>query len=188
LNDARELLGERLHRLPIDGGQFQYAVGAGDRALADLLDHELKTYFVAEFMTKIDGATMHYGLEARSPFLDQFLWEFASSLPFDVRLRQGRLKAVLRELVRRRISGPIARRRKRGFGIPVRRWIAGRWHSQVEATFRDSILGQQGWINSSSALQQLQLSVDRGWAPDQLWYLFVLESWMRHERANTQIT
>ena len=63
--------------------------------LAELLAYERRTRFTGEYMTKVDGATMHYGLEARSPFLDHILWEFASSLPFGLRLRYGYLKAIL---------------------------------------------------------------------------------------------
>ena len=48
---------------------------------------------LVSILTKVDGATMHYGLEARSPFLDHILWEFASSLPFGLRLRYGYLKS-----------------------------------------------------------------------------------------------
>ena len=118
----------------------------GQGSLTDLLDYERRTYFVGEFMTKVDGATMHYGLEARSPFLDQSLWEFASSLPFHLRLHHGRLKAILRELARRRIGGQVARRRKRGFGIPVQRWTANKWRAQIEAALHDSILEKDQWI------------------------------------------
>jgi asparagine synthase (glutamine-hydrolysing) len=139
--------------------------------LKNYLDYDRHTRFVSEFLPKLDGATMHYGLEARSPFLDQELWEFAASLPFQLRLRHGRLKAVLRELARRRI----------GERVPVQRWITGRWRPEVAATFRDSLLEKQGWIRPGSALRWLEKSARTHWAPKQLWYLFVLESWFRNE-------
>ena len=122
---------------------------------------------------------MHYGLEARSPFLDQFLWEFASALSFDVRLHAWRPKAILRELASKRISRRVANRRKTGFGIPVQRWMVGRWRPQIEAAFQDSILDSEGWIRADSVIAQLGAAAGRGWAPQQLWYLFVLESWMK---------
>jgi asparagine synthase (glutamine-hydrolysing) len=134
-------------------------------------------------MTKVDGATMHHALEARSPFLDQELWEFASALSFDVRLQRGRLKAILRELARRRIGERVAGGRKRGVGVPVQRWIAGRWRARVEETLRDSLLGQEGWIRTDAVLKQLASAARAGFAPNQLWYLYVLESWLRYERS-----
>jgi asparagine synthase (glutamine-hydrolysing) len=133
-------------------------------------------------MTKVDGATMYHALEARSPFLDQELWEFAAQLPFETRLRRATLKAVLRELARRRVGERVARGRKRGFGVPVGRWIAGRWRVAVEEALRDSQLAREGWIRSDAALALLKQSVKKAEAPNQLWYIFVLESWLRRER------
>ena len=126
---------------------------------------------------------MHYGLEARSPFHDQFLWEFAASLPFEVRLHNGQLKAVLRALARRRIGGSVASRQKRGFGVPVQRWILSRWRPQVEAALRSSLLEKDNWLCAGAAFSLLQLAAHEAWAADQAWSLFVLESWMRHEQA-----
>lgn len=182
---ANGLLGDRLLPLSLDHSEIPLSIDAGRQVLADFLDYERKTKFVGEYMTKVDGATMHYALEARSPFLDQFLWEFASSLPFDLRFYRNRPKAILRELAQRKISADVAKRQKRGFGIPVQRWIVGRWRPLVEATLRESILNKEGWIRSDAALDQLELAVHKGWAPHQLWYLFALESWMRREQFGT---
>ena len=178
------MLGERLSGVTIEQRGLPWSLDSGRRVLAQYLEYDRRTQFVAEYLTKVDGATMHYGLEARAPFFDQELWEFASTLPYHVRLRQGRLKAVLRELARRRIGARIAAGPKRGFSVPVERWLARRWLPQVEATMRDSLLGKHGWIRSQGVLAELAASRRRGWAPHQLWYLFVLESWMRAEAAS----
>lgn len=175
------VLGERLMDYTINQRQIEWSSDAGRHVLSDYLDYDRHTRFVSEFLTKVDGATMHSGLEARSPFLDQELWEFAAALPFQTRLHNGRLKAVLRELARRRIGERVARGRKRGFTIPVERWITGRWRPQVEEMFRDSLLEKEGWIRSRPALKWLEESTATGWAPKQLWYLFVLEAWLRNE-------
>ena len=158
------------------------SIDGGYRVLADYLEYMQKAQFVGQYLTKVDGATMRYGVEARSPFLDQFIWEFASSLPFEMRLRGGRLKAILREIVKRRIGTDIANRRKTGFGVPVQRWMVGRWCPQVKMVLQESILGKEGWIRSNSVLAYLELAMRNGWAPEQLWYIYVLESWLRYER------
>ncbi|MBC8031415.1 MAG: asparagine synthase (glutamine-hydrolyzing) [Pyrinomonadaceae bacterium] len=176
------VLGERLRDCTVDQRNIPWSRDSAQSVLSDYLDYDRHTRFVSEFLTKVDGATMHYGLEARSPFLDQELWEFAAALPFHVRLRQGRLKAVLRELARRKIRERVASGEKRGFTIPVQRWITGRWRGEVEAAFRDSVLEKEGWIRTRPALKWLEESAQTGWAPKQLWYLFVLESWLKNER------
>lgn len=179
------VLGERLMDHTVDQRRIGWSRDAGCHVLNSYLDYDRQTRFVSEFLTKVDGATMHYGLEARSPFLDQELWEFAAALPFQVRLRHGRLKAVLRELARRKLGERVASGRKRGFTIPVQRWITGRWRPQVEEMFRDSLLEKEGWIQSGPALKWLEKSVATGWAPKQLWHLFVLESWLRSNQTPT---
>jgi len=132
-------------------------------------------------MTKVDGATMFHALEARSPFLDQDLWEFAATLPFELRLRQNKLKAVLRELARRKLGERVSTGRKRGFSIPVQRWVAGQWRDMMRSLMSNSVLDEQGWIKSDNVIKQLDRAAEEGWAPNQLWYLLVLELWLRKE-------
>jgi asparagine synthase (glutamine-hydrolysing) len=176
------LLGERLSSMNVRQREIDWSLDSGRQVLGQFLEYDRHMRFVGEYLTKVDGATMHYALEARSPFLDQDLWEFAAALPFDLRLHRGNLKALLRELARRRIGDRVARGRKRGFGVPVQRWIAGRWRAQVEESLRESLLEREGWIRSSAALEQLERAAREGWASKQLWYIFVLESWLKAER------
>ena len=176
------LLGERLLGCQKSEAPAGWSPQCGKNILEDFFTYHLHTRFVGEFMTKVDGATMYHSLEARSPFLDHTLWEFASSLPFEVRLHGGSLKAILRKMVSRRISKQVATRRKSYFGIPVQRWLVNRWRPRVEAVFRDSLLERDGWINSAATLDLIDSSSRKAWAPVQLWYIFVLESWMRYQQ------
>jgi asparagine synthase (glutamine-hydrolysing) len=177
------MLGDRLLDVKIDQRAIVRSTESARNLLTEFLNYDRRMRFVGEYLTKIDGATMHHSLEARSPFLDHKLWEFAASLPFDLRLYGGRSKAILRELARRRIGDRVATGRKRGFGIPVHRWITGRWHDRVQQTFNDSLLAREGWINSAAVLAQLEVATRSRSAPKQLWYLFVLENWLRRERG-----
>jgi asparagine synthase (glutamine-hydrolysing) len=177
----RGVLGDRLTDLTVDQRKIGWSQDSARKVLSEYLEYDRNTRFVSEFLVKVDGATMHFGLEARSPFLDQELWEFAAALPFSVRLRQGKLKAVLRELARQRMGDQIAARRKRGFTIPVERWLTGKWGVTVFETLRHSILARDGWIHAAPTLEWLEESIRTKSAPKQLWYLFVLESWLRNE-------
>jgi asparagine synthase (glutamine-hydrolysing) len=179
------LLGERLVDATVDQRAIPWSSHSARRLLTEFLHHDRRTRFTGEYLPKVDGATMHHSIEARSPFLDQKLWEFGSALPFSLRLKGGSLKAILREVARRKIGERVAGGRKRGFGIPVQRWLAGRWRSAVEEVFRDSLLGREGWLRSDSILVQLEKAAQQGWASNQLWYSFVLESWLRHEREQS---
>jgi len=175
------LLGDRIEPAKLAQRLIPWSTESASRLLTEFLAYDRKMRFVGEYMTKVDGATMHYALEARSPFLDQELWEFAASLPFDLRLRHGRLKAVLRELAARKLDKQIARARKRGFSVPVQRWLAGRWRDALKEILRDSVLEREGWIRSAPTLALLDKTAKVGWVPKQLWYIFVLEAWLRRE-------
>jgi asparagine synthase (glutamine-hydrolysing) len=176
------MLGERLAGASVAQRGIEWSTESGRNVLAEFLEYDRRNRFVGEYMTKVDGATMFHSLEARSPFLDQDLWEFAAGLSFELRLQGGRLKSVLRELAQQKLGERVSRGRKRGFTIPVQRWLVGRWRSALTDLLETSILDRQGWINSRATLERLAAAAAKGWAPNQLWYIFVLESWLRSEQ------
>jgi asparagine synthase (glutamine-hydrolysing) len=176
------MLGERLAGVSVAQRNIKWSSVSGRNVLAEFLEYDRGNRFVGEYMTKVDGATMFHSLEARSPFLDQDLWEFAAGLSFETRLRGGRLKSVLRALAKQKLGERVSRGRKRGFTIPVQRWLVGRWRNALTESLQTSVLDREGWINSRAVLDRLTLAAENGWAPNQLWYIFVLETWLRHEQ------
>lgn len=178
------MLGERLTDLRLSNRQIEPSINSARSLLTEYLEYERNTRFVAEYMTKVDGGAMHHAIEARSPFLDQAIWEFASRLPYEVRLRNGELKAVLRAIARRRIGAAVAGRQKRGFSIPIGRWLATKWKAKLNILASDSLLEREGWIRKDSLSAAANIAISSGEAPSQLWYLVVLESWMRQHCEN----
>jgi asparagine synthase (glutamine-hydrolysing) len=176
------MLGERLSNVEVDQRQIAWSRESARHLMQDFLRYDRQTRFVGEYMKKVDGATMFHALEARAPFLDQDLWEFAARLPFETRLHQNRLKAILRELARRHLGDRVADGRKRGFGIPVQRWLVGRWRELMSNLMSDSVLQAEGWIRADSVLQELKNATNKNWAPNQLWYVLVLELWFRRQQ------
>lgn len=182
-----DLLGDRLKTLDLPERSIPESHASARNLLSELLAFEQQHRFVGEYMTKVDGAAMFYALEARAPFLDQELWEFAASLPYQLRLYRNRLKAVLRELARRRVDAQVAVRRKRGFTIPVEQWLAQRWHARAQEVFQDALLARHGYARAEGLQKQLAAARQRGRAPLHLWYLFVLELWLRHAAAQHRL-
>jgi asparagine synthase (glutamine-hydrolysing) len=179
LPDYGPMLSGDLQGRTVPQRQMPWSEDAGRTVLYDFLNYDFNQRFTGEYLPKVDGGTMHYALEARSPFLDQQVWEYAAALPVSVRLRNHQLKAVLREIASRKISPNIASLRKRGFTIPVERWITTRWRERFEAAFEKPVLGEAGWISPQAVRAELRRAIDRGEAPVQLWYLFVLENWLQ---------
>lgn len=181
--EKNHLLGERMTDFVLSHREI--APSSGKNLLSEFLRYDRRTRFVGEYLPKVDGATMFHALEARSPFLDTELWEFAARLPFSIRLRGRRSKAVLREIVRRRIGPELAAAKKQGFGVPVQRWLTREWKDSYVSTMRNSLLARDGWIDSERAIDLLLASSRRGWAPRQAWFILVLEKWLRYERGET---
>ncbi len=84
-----------------------------------------ETYVPNDYLPKVDTATMAASLEARCPFLDVDVVEFALGLPASVAFPRGRAKALLKPLARRLLPRGLVRRPKTGFGIPVGAWLRG---------------------------------------------------------------
>ncbi len=173
------LLGERL--MSADVPDRSIPLKHGSELLKEFLEYDRKTRFTGEYLPKVDGGTMHYGLEARSPFLDVALWEYANSVSYGVRLDKRNLKAVLRELVKRHIGPELAGGAKQGFGVPVQRWITKEWNQQFRDLMEDARTNSLGFIDSAAVLRLLSDSEKTGWAPKQLWFILVLENWLRRE-------
>jgi asparagine synthase (glutamine-hydrolysing) len=176
------LLGQRLKDVSLPHRQMKWTIKSGRNLLQEFVTYDRRTRFIGEYLPKVDGGTMFYALEARSPFLDTKLWEFAAKLPFELRLHKRKSKAVLREIVRRRIGERLASGKKQGFIIPVQKWLTGQWRQHFIELLSDSLAEKEGWINAGSALELLENSIEKKSAPRQLWFIYVLESWLRFEK------
>lgn len=182
------ILGPRLDGVGLRHREIPASRESAQNLLRDFLRWEQDNRFVSEFLTKVDGGAMYHALEARSPFLDQHMWEFAGKLPYELRLHNGELKAILRELSRRRVHPTVASRRKQGFTIPVEDWLLRQWRPQVEELLSAPILEREGWLRPGGFRKMLAEGDRRGRAPVQLWTLLTLERWMRSTATTAAIS
>ena len=155
------MLGERLPGVSVSQRDIAWSNESGRNVLAEFLEYDRGRRFVGEYMTKVDGATMFHSLEARSPFLDQDLWEFASSLSFELRLHGGVRSRYCARSRQKRLGERVSRGRKRGFTIPVGRWLVGRWRNALTELLQTSILDREGWINSRATLDRFAAAAER---------------------------
>jgi asparagine synthase (glutamine-hydrolysing) len=113
---------------------FEGAEGLDARLRADLgewLPHLL--------LAKVDQATMAHSLEARVPFLSLDLVERAFSWPSRVKIARGETKRLLRRALRGKVPPEILDRPKRGFDLPLDRWIAGPLRETADETLRSNV-------------------------------------------------
>jgi asparagine synthase (glutamine-hydrolysing) len=96
---------------------------AGAPTLNRLLDLNRRTYLLDDLLVKADRMSMAHALEVRAPLLDHRLVEFAAGLPPHAQLRGRRTKLLLKRAVADLLPPEVARRPKRGFGVPLDRWF-----------------------------------------------------------------
>lgn len=102
---------------------FDAANGAG--TLDSTLLTDQMTYLPNDLLVKVDIASMANSLEARSPFLDHKLIEFAASLPENIKMRGVETKSLLKKVAARLVPKEVIYRRKMGFGVPIGKWFRG---------------------------------------------------------------
>ena len=117
------------------------------RPLDRMLYVDYRTWLVDDILVKVDRASMAYGLEVRSPFMDHRLFELCAGLPPERKLRGGQSKVILRQAARDVVPSPILRRRKAGFNAPVSHWINGSWRPVVEEYLGAGKLEAAGVLN-----------------------------------------
>ena len=118
-----------IHNDAIWGPSEFWATKAGSGICSALyLDQRL--YLAEGVLTKIDRASMAFGVEVRSPFMDQHLVELAAQMPLQAKLLHKR-KGILRKLLKEYLPKPIAQRSKKGFGSPVSQWLREHMKAQL---------------------------------------------------------
>lgn len=156
-----------------------------DQAQGDLLRRLLYldtvTYLPLDILTKVDRMTMAHSLEARPPLLDHRLVEYAFRLPSALKLaRDGTQKAVFKRAVADLLPPAILNREKRGFALPLARWLRGPLRAPMLALLRDRRLAQRGWLDPKAIdgylTEHLTGRRDHGLP---LFSLLVLELWAR---------
>jgi asparagine synthase (glutamine-hydrolysing) len=98
--------------------------GVGLDPLSRLQLIDFQTYLPGDILTKVDRMSMANSLEARVPFLDHSLVEFACRLPAELRLRSGELKYLLKKTLRGKLPDEVLTRPKQGFGVPLEAWFS----------------------------------------------------------------
>ena len=148
--------------------------------LDSMLDADVNHYLPDDLLVKMDVATMAHSLEARSPLLDQRLMEFMARVPAGLKLRGGQSKHMLKAALRGILPDEILDRPKRGFGVPLGRWLRGPLRELLVDTVLSGRSVSRGYFEPA-AVNEMVSSLLRGSDRHQyvLWDLLVLERWFQ---------
>jgi asparagine synthase (glutamine-hydrolysing) len=141
---------------------------------------DLQTYMPCDLMTKVDIASMAHSLEARQPFLDYRLVEWAASLPVGLKMHSGRGKWLLHQTFRDLLPTAIWNRPKMGFGVPIAKWF----QTSLRDRTYDALLGSDSrchaFLRPEAILDLVEEHMQgRSNQAYRLWNLLMLELWLR---------
>ena len=176
-----ELTGRRHDFDPVDLYRVRFAETEGAELLARLQDVDLGIYLVDDLLVKTDRASMAHSLEARVPFLDPAVTNFAAALPAKHRVRGLRKKVLLRKAVAPLVPSQIVRGKKRGFSIPAAAWLRGELEPFARETLSAETLRRQGYFLPEAVTALLDRHV--AGTEDlsrQLWGLLAFTLWHEH--------
>jgi asparagine synthase (glutamine-hydrolysing) len=156
----------------------------GGNVLERMMLLDLTSFLPDDILVKVDRATMAVGLESRAPFLDHEVVEFAWRLPSHLKIRNGRGKWLLRQLLYRYLPRPLVDRPKMGFAVPLDSWLSGplrEWAGDLLAPAR---LKREGFLNAAAVTQKWQRQ-QRGsheWH-GVLWAVLMFQSWLETQAS-----
>jgi asparagine synthase (glutamine-hydrolysing) len=155
--------------------------GAGNsEPLAWKLYTDIKTTLVSEMLTKADRMTMAHGLEARVPFLDHHLVEWAFRVPGKHKLAGQEGKLLVKKAMEPYLPKEVLYRPKHGFNVPLKHWLRHELKHFIRDALAPSRIARRGLFKQ----RQIAVLLDdhfagRSDASNQIFALLMLELWMQ---------
>ncbi len=139
---------------------------------------DLQAYLPDDLLTKVDRATMRYGLEARVPLLDHRVVEFALNLSPELKLRNGVSKYLLKEILYQYVPRHLFDRPKWGFSIPLADWLRGDLKYLLDQYLDKSVVERHNLVKYESVSQlKTEFLGGNSYVYNRLWALLILHRW-----------
>lgn len=146
-----------------------------------ILDLEIRTVLADRLLMKVDMATMSESLEARPPYLDHRVVEFAFQVPANYKIRFFKGKYLLRKAAEQLLPRSICWRRKHGFILPITKWAKPHLSDWVQSLWRDSSMDSINILNKAAIQKKLENNYNskNGEPIAWLWPVIVLSGWVQ---------
>ncbi len=176
-NPAALVTGGAEPQIPLLDGQWQArGLSFAERMMAGDALH----YLPGDILVKVDRASMACALEARAPLLDTRVYEFVWGLPEKMKIRDGKGKWLLRQVLHRYVPEELFRRPKQGFSMPVGAWLSGPLRDWAEDLLDEGRMADDGMIDPAPVRKAWGEHLDgRGGHATRLWNVLMFQAWKR---------
>ncbi len=143
-------------------------------------DLNIKLWLENDSNVKVDRASMASSVEVRSPFLDYRIIEFARTLPVSYRWIPGRKKRLLRDILAEYIPEAIFTQPKKGFSVPIGKWIREELRTEFETTLTDDFLNNVPNLDVMKFKEMKKEHMEgKHDYSSYIWRVYVLSKWYR---------
>ncbi len=175
IEEADRLLGIKGHTVKLaQEKELKYKNWQERRMVLDMM-----TYLPDEVLAKTDRASMKYSLEVRCPLLDYRMVEQSFAIPHRYKYMRGDKKHILKALTYRYVPRELLDRPKKGFGVPLRKWLRTVLGPEIRK-YADPVILKRQDIFVPAAVAELirkQEKSDKIMYSSMLWSFYVFQRW-----------
>lgn len=191
--EAREFLSPDYLRLLNGVSTYELLrpqIAAGDHSdrLAPFAHLDAQRYLPDDILVKVDRMSMAHSLEVRAPLLDYRVVELAATLPQNWKISGGDTKVILKDAFRAELPAMVLEPRKRGFSMPLAKWLRGELRPALEEALHDRSLAASGMFN----MRELRGLAQEHWSNardrrGQLWRFLFFARWWHKFQAQPSV-
>ena len=149
--------------------------------LKKIMNLDFDNILPGDLLVKMDIATMAHSLEGRSPLLCKDLLEYVPSLPDSYKIKGTQTKYILRKLAEKYLPPDLINQPKRGFEIPLKKWIDGELKEMIAEYILSPGAYNRNFVNNSfvNDLWNRKIKTGDEKRAKMIWTLFALEVWYK---------
>lgn len=149
---------------------------------------DMDTYLPGDILCKVDRASMKYSLESRCPILDKDVMEYSFRILHEFKYKKGVKKRILKDITYDYIPKELLERPKKGFSVPLDKWLRGPLKEQLLAVSDSAYLHRQGLFQGEyvkTLIERYLRTGDGGPSTGAnysrlIWAFFVFQQWYQN--------